>query len=155
MTPSQILNALSQLTLRNAGRIVILVVLAIIGAVTAALELILGLHEFPVRVQSALEAALGLFNAILQLAFTLEKLVILHKTFVSVSEPGETPNTDTSILEADTAAPLPSPDSATARIQMSRSARAPLTLRISASSSADTASLSRYQSTVSMPRDEI
>ena len=87
MTPPPSLEAISRLTVRNVAHMVGFFVLAIIGTVTSILELLLSLHKYAVTMQSALETVLGLCNAMLQAAYVLEKLVQLHRTFVTARDP--------------------------------------------------------------------
>ena len=156
MTPPPSLEAISQLTVRNVAHMVGFFVLAIIGAVTSILELLLSLHKYAVTMQSALKTVLGLCNAILQAAYVLEKLVQLHRTFVTAREPQETPASYVLDHEDHSAVPPHSQDSPTTRIPMTRSAtRAALTLRLSSSSISDTASITSYHSVASLPHHEL
>ena len=155
MTPPPSLEAISKLTVRNVAHMVGFLVLAIIGAVTSILELLLSLHKYAVTMQSALETVLGLCNAILQAAYVLEKLVQLHRTFVTAREPQQSPASHVLDHEDHSAAPQ-SPDSPTTRIPMTRSAtRAALTLRLSSSSISDTASITSFHSVASLPHHEL
>ena len=57
-----------------------------IGLLTLALETALSIKEFPITVKPVLESTLGIANALLQLVFVLEKLVILHQTLLAARD---------------------------------------------------------------------
>ena len=95
MEPTRVLRSLPQMTIRETCHVFILLLLVTAGSVTAIIELILGACEIPENEKSALETVLGLTNSILQFAFTVEKMLVLHRIIVTIRHPNQDPVTTT------------------------------------------------------------
>ena len=148
MELTRVLSFLPQMTIRETCHVFILLLLVTAGSVTAIIELILGACEIPENEKSALEAVLGLTNSILQFAFTVEKMLVLHRIIVTIRHP----NQDTVTTSDHEAAPS-ARDPESNRAQFARSASASLTLRM-LSRPAAPAPPSRYVSAVSWQHED-
>ena len=150
MEPSQVIRSLSQVTVSEICRVLILLALVTVGCITAVLELLIGLDL--VNDKSTLEALLGVSNSILQSVFTMEKMIMLHRIIVTISETLRSP-AEQFDPEQQNSGPLPPRDPTNGRVQVSRSSSAILTMRM-ISSPAIPAPPSRFHSAVSVQSED-